>query len=99
MGNITSKRSVEISSTPKKGVVEIKDETKDVVEEKVGNGDVKVEETKEEIKEILKEDVKEDKEEVKEEDTKEEKGEGDQGDRDCWEDRGGKEKGIQSNQH
>jgi len=80
MGNITSKRSVEISSTPKKGVVAditAKDETNVVIEEKLGNGDAKVEDTKEEIKEIIKEETKE---ETKEEDTKdggEEKGEGD----------------------
>merc|ERR1712045_981373 len=54
----TSKRSVEISSTPKKGVVAditAKDETNVVIEEKLGNGDAKVEDTKEEIKEIIKE--------------------------------------------
>merc|ERR1712111_210496 len=68
MGNVKSKRTLDMGSTPKKDGVAIKEEK--VVDEKATNGDVKKEEVKEEVVEEKKEDTEEEKKE-------EEKGEGD----------------------
>merc|ERR1712013_449674 len=88
MGIKQSKRSVDITSTPKKdGVPAVKDEkiVAEVIDEKpTANGDAKVEngevKTSETNGDVQKEDLKDEsviKEEVTEDDTEKEKGEGD----------------------